>query len=71
MQQHGPCCLRGPHQPAARWQQRSAAQPYRSRRPAIRTELVARVRREIAAGTYETPARLDAALERLLGRLGF
>jgi anti-sigma28 factor (negative regulator of flagellin synthesis) len=32
----------------------------------IRTDLVARVKNEIAAGTYETAAKLDAAMERLL-----
>jgi len=35
----------------------------------IRHELVERVRREIAAGTYETPQKLELALERLLERL--
>jgi hypothetical protein len=29
-----------------------------------------RVRREIAAGTYDTPEKWDAALERLARRLG-
>jgi negative regulator of flagellin synthesis FlgM len=37
--------------------------------PGVRTELVERVRQEIAAGTYETPEKLEAALERLLDRL--
>jgi negative regulator of flagellin synthesis FlgM len=37
--------------------------------PAIRADLVERVRREIAAGTYETPEKWDAALDRLLERL--
>jgi len=32
----------------------------------FRADLVARVRSEIAAGTYETPEKLDAALNRLL-----
>lgn len=32
----------------------------------VRPDLVARVRNEIAAGTYETPEKLDAALESLL-----
>lgn len=32
----------------------------------IRADLVARVRGEIASGTYETPAKLDSALDRLL-----
>jgi hypothetical protein len=37
--------------------------------PTIRMELVKRVRREIAAGDYDTPARWEAALDRLLNRL--
>jgi hypothetical protein len=37
--------------------------------PRIRYELVERVRREIAAGTYDTAEKLDLALERLLERL--
>ncbi len=32
----------------------------------IRTDLVARVRREIAEGRYDTPEKWDAALTRLL-----
>ena len=36
----------------------------------IRADLVARVRSEIAAGTYETPEKLDAALDGLLNELG-
>ncbi len=34
--------------------------------PEIRAELVARVKAEIQAGTYETPERLDAAIDGLL-----
>jgi len=42
----------------------------RTRRPRkIRTELVERVRAEIAAGTYDTPEKFQAALERLVGRM--
>jgi hypothetical protein len=37
--------------------------------PPFRAELVARIRREIAAGTYDSPERWDAALDRLLERL--
>jgi negative regulator of flagellin synthesis FlgM len=37
---------------------------------AIRQNLVDRVRAEIAAGTYETPAKLDMALDRLLDEIG-
>ena len=36
----------------------------------IRTDLVNRVRNEIAAGTYETSDKLDAALDRLLDEIG-
>jgi hypothetical protein len=36
----------------------------------IRHDLVARVRREIAEGTYETPEKWEAALDRLAERLG-
>lgn len=35
----------------------------------IRTELVARVRQEIAAGTYDRPEIWEQALDRLLQRL--
>lgn len=35
----------------------------------IRHDLVARVRREIRAGTYDTPEKLEAALDRLAERL--
>jgi hypothetical protein len=35
----------------------------------IRHDLVERVRREIEAGTYDTPERWEAALERLAERL--
>jgi hypothetical protein len=35
----------------------------------IRTELVDRVRAEIAAGVYDTPDKFQAALERLLERM--
>ncbi len=36
----------------------------------IRGDLVARVRGEIAAGTYETTEKLDAALSRAFDQLG-
>lgn len=37
--------------------------------PPIRKDLVDRVRREIAAGTYDTEEKWEAALDRLLDRL--
>ena len=36
----------------------------------VRADLVARVRNEIANGTYETQAKLDAALDRMLDEIG-
>ncbi len=36
----------------------------------VRQELVNRIRAQIAAGTYETPAKLEAALERMLDEIG-
>jgi anti-sigma28 factor (negative regulator of flagellin synthesis) len=37
--------------------------------PDIRTELVEQVKAEIAAGTYETPERIEIALDRLMDEL--
>ena len=33
----------------------------------VRMELVMRVRAQIAAGTYETPEKLEAAIDKMLG----
>ncbi len=47
--------------------------PKNARQPAnsagMRTELIARIRQEIQAGCYETPEKLEIALERMLGML--
>ena len=37
--------------------------------PDVRTELVQRVKAEIAAGTYETPERIELAVDRLMDEL--
>jgi negative regulator of flagellin synthesis FlgM len=37
--------------------------------PEIRADLVERVKAEIAAGTYETPERIDIAVNRLMEEL--
>jgi len=64
---HGPCTLKGPLTQDLPWW----AQPrLKSRkRPAadsgVRTALVARVKRQIAEGTYDTPERWEAALDNL------
>jgi anti-sigma28 factor (negative regulator of flagellin synthesis) len=41
----------------------------RSESPAIRTELVERVRSEIAAGTYLTDDKIDAVIDRLMHKV--
>jgi hypothetical protein len=43
---------------------------YSTARDGIRHDLVARVRQEIAAGTYDTPEKLELALERMFDQLG-
>jgi hypothetical protein len=48
---------------------KDAAKKPRSADAPIRTELVERIRREIAEGTYDTPEKWDAALDRLSKRL--
>jgi len=37
--------------------------------PKIRFELVNRIKAEIAAGTYDTPEKMDIALERMANRI--
>jgi len=72
-------CLQGPHLPARLLRHgrpaysrkglcRSGAVAAMAADPGIRHDLVARVRREIAAGTYDTPEKLDLALARMLAR---
>ena len=38
--------------------------------PAIRQDRVNQIRQQIAAGTYETPEKIEIAMERLLGEIG-
>ena len=83
MHKHGPDPLPGPLRGSPAWwhgrkeddppadEPTPTPPPARAKRPRkprkIRTELVERVRAEIAAGTYDTPERFQAALDRLLG----
>lgn len=84
MFQHGPSCLNGPFTRERTWWQepdasgtippekQEPAAPRNVSRPAdapVRADLVARVRREIAAGTYDTPEKWESALERMFRRL--
>jgi len=63
MVRHGAVCLAGPVSKRKRnWKSRKEQD--------IRHDLVARVRRQIADGTYDTPEKIEAALNNLLDRLG-
>ena len=78
MHQHK--CLEGPVRGTPGWWQelgkltQTAEGPppkkKRGKTPAgIRRDLVARVKKEIAAGTYDTPEKWEATLDRLLDHL--
>ena len=70
MLRHKASCLSGPVSKNRRSWSQSLGKPRTPRdENTIRADLVARVRREIAEGTYDTPQKLDIALERLLNRL--
>lgn len=76
MYRHSASCLGGPVSWARSWwhiRAHAAESATPSEDPKqtgdIRTELVERVRREIAVGTYDTPEKLEIALDRLLRRL--
>ena len=83
---HPPQGLSGPHNPQFRRTAEGAALPatgdqleispaaeaaiQAADNASVRTDLVARIKSEIASGTYETPEKLDLALNRLLNELG-
>jgi hypothetical protein len=75
MHAHGPSCLPGPvTRDADRWSVPAGPDSVKGGDGAVhdvpvRHLLIQRVRREIEAGTYDTPEKLEAALERLLRRL--
>lgn len=82
MHEHGPNCLEGPIRGSHAWwrgfdplrgAEDSPKQANRIEDPqtdaSVRQDLVERVRREIQAGTYDTPDKWQAALDRLLERL--
>jgi hypothetical protein len=53
-----------------RFQEELRLDPQVTETHGIRHDLVARVRQEILAGTYDTNAKLEAALERMFVQLG-
>jgi hypothetical protein len=74
MQTHNPSCLEGPISGTREWwrtvhDNEMTPSPERDIEPLFRAALVERIRREIAAGTYETPEKWEKALDRLLRRL--
>lgn len=71
MHTHGPGCLQGPvSKDRACWRSAPRTSPAAPRDEAsVRRPLVDRVRKEIAAGTYDTPDKFEAALDRLLAGL--
>lgn len=83
---HGAHGVKGPHQNRGAAPSQAAAQPTSGDQLEIspaaeaainaadkggfRADLVERVRNEIESGTYESPDKLDAALDRLLNEIG-
>jgi hypothetical protein len=66
MHTHSPSCLEGPVSGRREWWR---TQEEETTEPMFRAALVEQVRKEIAAGTYDTPERWEAALDRLARRL--
>ena len=66
---HGASCLEGPVTRSRPWwgpEEETGIATLEEADPEIRHDLVARVRREIAAGEYDTPEKFERALDRLL-----
>lgn len=71
-------CVQGPHFPARLLRSSpplprkglcQSGAPPEARDPTIRFDLVARIRKEIAEGIYDTPEKFEIALARMLERL--
>jgi hypothetical protein len=76
MHLHGPDSREGPVSFSGCWKTASARKPGRTHeeeevrdRAPIRVDLVEQIRKEIAAGTYVTTEKWEAALDCLLSRL--
>lgn len=72
MFQHGSSCLAGPVSKRRTWwhvDEDFGIEESTENNTGIRTDLVARVRREIAAGTYDTPEKFEIAFDRMLRRI--
>jgi len=73
MHMHSKSCLDGPVSGTREWwrQLEVNEDPLTSNenQPMFRAALVEQIRREIAAGTYDTPEKMEIAFDRLLKRL--
>jgi hypothetical protein len=74
MHTHNPSCLEGPITGSREWWRTvmnyaDASSDSAGKEPLFRAALVEQVRREIAAGTYDTQEKWEIALYRLLARL--
>ncbi len=73
MHTHNRSCLPGPVSGTRQWWRQleidNEPMPGSEQEPMFRAALVDQVRREIAAGTYDTPEKWEIALDRLMTRL--
>jgi hypothetical protein len=81
MYRHASTCLKGPVSRSRPWWQDGPGEDAEGAcrgavgktsdgsAGAVRQELIDRVRREISAGTYDTPEKWQAALDRLVKRI--
>lgn len=65
MYHHGPTCLDGPVSRSRLWWQFTAPEAP----DGVRQDRIERIKRQIAEGTYDTPERWEAALDRLLDEM--
>ncbi|HYV38792.1 MAG TPA: hypothetical protein VE988_24120 [Gemmataceae bacterium] len=73
MHTHARSCLAGPITGTREWwrhlEPNENTPTSNKKEPMFRAALVEHVRREIAAGTYDTPEKFEIALDRLLRRI--
>jgi anti-sigma28 factor (negative regulator of flagellin synthesis) len=69
MRTHSPTSPSGPLSAARDWWRTAAEPSAETSEPLFRADLVAEIRSQIAAGTYDTPEKWEIALDRLLDRL--